>query len=135
VHSWHDYYSILFNEDGVVVWANSPVFRVVVLVGIIFLVVGKEIIELDALLEVFHSFEASDMLKVIEISEHIDACSDKSMPVNALNLDVRVILLELESNGLSEVDVWSLNSMHVFTCHFELVEIEVFWEHLHFTLL
>ena len=92
-------------------WADSPVFRVVVLIGIIFLVVSKESIELDALLEVLDGFEASNMLEEIEISEHVDACSDKSMPVNTLDLNVRVILLELESNGLSEVDVWSLNSV------------------------
>ena len=113
-------------------WADSPVFRVVVLIGIIFLVVSKESIELDTLLEVLDGCDASNMLEEIEISEHVDACSDKSVPVDTLDLNVRVILLELESNGLSEVDVWSLNSVHVFTCHFELVEIEVFWEHLHF---
>jgi hypothetical protein len=113
-------------------WANSPVFRVVVFVGIILLVVCEESIELDALFEVFDGFEASNVLEEIEISEYVDACSDESVPVDTLDLDVGVILLELESDGLSEVDVWSLNSVHVFTCHFELVEIEVFWEHLHF---
>jgi hypothetical protein len=122
----------LLNEDGVVMWANSPVFRVVVLIGIILLVISKEAIELDALFEVLDSFEASNMLEEIEISEHVDACSDKSVPVDTLDLNIGVILLELESDGLTKVDVWSLNSMHVFTCHFELVKIEVFWEHLHF---
>ena len=116
-------------------WADSPVFRVIILISIILLVVGEESIELDALLEVLDGFEASDMLEEIEISEHVDACSDESVPVDTLEFDIRVVLLELEGNSLTEVNVWSLNSMHVFTCHFELVEIEVFWEHLHFTLL
>ena len=69
-------------------WADSPVLRVVVLISIIFLVVSKEAIELNALFEILDSFEASNMLEEIEISEHVDACSDKSMPVNALDLNI-----------------------------------------------
>jgi hypothetical protein len=116
-------------------WADSPVLRVIVLISIIFLMVGEESIELDTLLEVLDGFEASNMLEEIEISEDVDTSSDESMPVDTLEFDVRVVLLELEGNSLSKINVWSFNSMHVFTCHFELVEIEVFWEHLHFTLL
>ena len=123
--------SVLLDEDTVVVWADSPVLTVVVLVSIVFLVVGEEPIELNALLEVLDSLHASDVLQEIKVSVNVDASSDKSMPVDALDLNVRVILLELESNSLSKVDVWSLNCMHVFTCHFELVEIEIFWKYLH----
>jgi len=78
----------LFNEDGIVMWANSPVLRVVVLIGIIFLVVSKEPIELNALFEVLDGFKASNVLEEIEISEHVDACSDESMPVDALDLNI-----------------------------------------------
>ena len=112
-------------------WADSPVFRVVVLIGIIFLVVSKEPIELDALLEVLDGFEASNVLEEVEISIDVDASSDESMPVDALQLNVGVVLLELEVNSLTEVDVWSLDGMHILSSHFKLVEIEVFGEHLH----
>ena len=76
--------SILLNEYAVVVWANSPVFRVVVLIRIVFLVVGEESIELHALLEVFDGFHASDVLEEIEVTMDINASSDESMPMNAL---------------------------------------------------
>merc|ERR1719498_944665 len=90
--------SVLVNKDGVIVWADSPVLGMVVLIWEVLLVVGEEAIKLNALLEVLNSFEASNMLEEIEISEHIDASSDKSVPVDALEFDVRVVLLELESN-------------------------------------
>ena len=49
-------HSVLFNEDAIIMWADSPVFRMVVLIRIVFLVVAIA----------------------------VDASSDKSMPVNAL---------------------------------------------------
>ena len=123
--------SILFNEDTVVVWGDSPVLRVVILIWEVFLVVSEETIKLYALLEVLNSLDASNVLEEIEVAIAVDASSDKSMPVNALELDVRVVLLEFEVDGQTEVNIWSLDSVHVFTGHLKLVEIEVLWEHLH----
>ena len=76
--------SILFNEDTVVVWGDSPVLRMVILVWEVFLVVREETIKLYALLEVLNSLDASNVLKKIEVAIAVDASSDKSMPVNAL---------------------------------------------------
>lgn len=54
--------SVWIYKDIVVVWGHSPVFAVVVLLWEIFLVIGEEGIELDALFEVLDSFHASDLL-------------------------------------------------------------------------
>ena len=121
----------MFNEDAVVVWGDSPVLRMVILVWEVFLVVCEETIKLYALLEVLNSLDASNVLKKIEVAIAVDASSDKSMPVNALELDVGVILLEFEVDGETEVNIWSLDSVHIFTGHLKLVEIEVLGEHLH----
>ena len=121
----------MLNEDAVVVRAHSPVLGVIILVWIVLLVVGEETIELYALLEVLDSLHASDVLEEIEITVNINASSDQSMPVNALQLKIGVVLLELEHDSLSEVNVWSLDGMHVFSSHLKLVEIKVFREHLH----
>ena len=96
--------------------------------------VGEEPVKLYALLEILNSLEASDVLEEIEVSVNVDAGSDESMPVDTLQLDVGVVLLELEVDGVTKVNVWSLDCMHVFSAHFELVEVEVFWEHFHFVL-
>ena len=96
--------------------AHSPVLTVVVLVSIILLVISEEPIELDALLEVLDSLHASDVLQEIEISVNVDASSDKSVPVDSLEFNVRVVLLEFEINSFTKVDVWSFDSVHVFTC-------------------
>ena len=77
-------HSVLFNEDAIIMWADSPVFRMVVLIRIVFLVVGEESIELYALFEVLDCLHASDVLEEIEVTMNINASSDKSMPVNAL---------------------------------------------------
>ena len=127
--------SVLVNENTIVVWRNSPVLVRVVLVGVVLLVVGKEIIELDALSEVLVCFHASDVLEHVEVSVHVDASSNQSMPVHALQLNVRVILLEFEMHSFSEVYVRSLNRVHVFTCHLELSEVEILGEYLHIYLI
>ena len=97
----------------------------------IFLVVSEECVQLNALLEVLDSFHAPDFLQEIEVAIDIDACTDESVPVDALDPDVGVVLLELEVNGLVEVDVRTLDRVHVVTSHLELVEVKVFWKHLH----
>jgi hypothetical protein len=94
-------------------------------------VVSEESIKLDALLEVLHSFHASDLLQEVEVSVHVNACADESVPVNALDSDVGIVLLELEVHSLEEVDVGTLDSVHVLTGHLKLIEIKVLWEHLH----
>ena len=124
-------HSILFDEDAVVVRADSPVLGVVILVWIVLLVVGEETIELNALLEVLDSLHTSDVLQEIKITVNINAGSDQSVPVNALQLKIGVVFLELEHDSLSKVNVWSLDGMHVFSRHLKLIEIEVFREHLH----
>ena len=53
------------------------------------------------------------------------------MPVDALNANVGVVLLEFEVHGLEEVDVGTLDGVHIFASHLKLVEIKVFWENLH----
>ena len=122
----------MLNEDAVVVRADSPVLGVIILVWIVFLVVGEETIQLYALLEVLDGLHASDVLEEIEITVNVNAGSDKSVPVNTLQLKIGVVLLELEHVSLSEVNVWSLDRMHVFSRHLKLIEIEVFREHLHY---
>ena len=124
--------SILLDENAVVMWADSPVLAVVVLVSIILLMISEEPIELNALLEVLDSLHASDVLQEIEVSVNVDASSDKSVPVDALELDVSVVLLEGEVKGLAEVDVGTLNGVHVLACHLKLVEVKVFGEDFHF---
>ena len=122
----------MLNEDAVVVRADSPVLGVIILVWIVFLVVGEETIQLYALLEVLDGLHASDVLEEIEITVNVNAGSDKSVPVNTLQLKIGVVLLELEHDSLSKVNVWSLDRMHVFSRHLKLIEIEVFREHLHY---
>ena len=114
---------------------DSPVFTVVVFLRVIFLVVSEESIELNTLFEVLNSFHTSNLLKEIEVSVNIDASSNKSVPVHTLNLDVSVELLELEVNSLVEIDVWSLDCVHVLSSHFELIKIKILGEDLHLQYL
>ena len=93
--------------------------------------VSEESVQLNALLEVLDSLHASDLFQEIEVSVDIDACSDKSVPVNALNAEVGVVLLELEVDGLVEVYVGTLDGVHVVARHLELVEVKVLGKHLH----
>ena len=53
------------------------------------------------------------------------------MPVDALELDVGVVLLELEVDSLEEVNVWSLDCVHILFGQFKLIEVEILWKHLH----
>ena len=97
----------------------------------IFLVISEESVQLDALLEVLNCFHASDLLQEVEISVYIDAGTNKSVPVDALDSDVCIVLLELEVNCLVEVYVGALNRVHVLARHLKLVEIKVLGKHLH----
>lgn len=71
------------------------------------------------------------MLEHVEVAVNIDTGANKALPVNTLELDVGVVLLELELHSLVEVDIRPLNSMHILPGHLELREVVVFWEHLH----
>jgi|SanBayMetagenome_1026888.scaffolds.fasta_scaffold124921_1 hypothetical protein len=75
---------------------HSPVLAGVVLVRVVFLVPSEERVQFNALLEIIDGLEAADVLHEVEVAESVDACSDHSMPVDALQLDVGVVLLELE---------------------------------------
>ena len=127
--------SVRVDEHIIVMRRDSPVFTVVVFLRVIFLVVSEESIELNALFEVLNSFHTSNLLKEIEVSVNIDASSNKSVPVHTLNLDVSVELLELEVNSLVEIDVWSLDCVHVLSSHFELIKIKILGEDLHLQYL
>ena len=113
-------------------WADSPVLTVVVFVSVVLLVVGEKAIQLNALLEILDSLHASNVFEEVEVSVNVDASSDQSVPVNALELQVGVVLIELEVQGLTKVDVLSLDRVHVLTSHLKLIEVEVFWKHLHY---
>ena len=110
---------------------DSPVLAVVVFLWEIFLVVSEESVKLDALLEVFDGFHASDLLQEVEVTINVDASTDQSVPVDALKSDVGIVLLELEVNCLEEVNVGALNGVHVVARHLKLIEIEVLGEDLH----
>ena len=103
----------------------------IILLWVILLVISKEGVELDALLEVLDCLHAADLLEEVEVAIHINTGADEAVPVHALQLDVGIVLLELEVDGLVEVYVGPLDRVHVLAGHLELVEVEVFGEHLH----
>ena len=104
----------------------------VVFVWIVLLVVGEEGVELEALLEVLGGLEATDVLQHVEVTVRVCAGLHETMPMDALQLDVGVVLLKGEVHVGTEANVRSLDGVHVFTSHLELVKVEVFGEHLHF---
>ena len=123
--------SLLVNEDVVVVRGHSPVFVVIVLLRIVFLVLSEESIQRHTLLEVLCRLEALDVFQELEVSISINTGSNDSLPVDALQLDVGVVLLEVEVQGRTEINVGALYRVHIITSHFKLIEVEVLWEDLH----
>ena len=113
---------------------NSPVLTVVIFLGVVLLVIGEEIVKLKALLEVLGGFKAADILEELEVAEGVDARTDETVPVHALQLNVSVVFLEREVQGLAKVDVWALDGVHVLTCHLKLIEVKILREHLHFNI-
>jgi len=107
------------------VGGDAPVFAVVVLVGEVLFVVGEVGVELEALLEVLSGLEAPDVLEEVEVAVGVDAGADEAVPVDALELDVRVVDLEVEVHGRAEVNVGALDRVHVFTRSLELIEVEI----------
>ena len=94
--------SLSLDVDVVVVRRDPPVLAVVVLVGEVLLVVSEEGVELEALLEVLGGLEAADVLEHVEVTLGIGASVDKAVPVDALQLDVGVVLLVVETHGAAE---------------------------------
>ena len=92
---------------------------------------GEEGIQGHALLEVLRRLEALDVLKELEVAVGVDAGPDDSLPVDALQLDVGVVLLEVEVQGRAEINVGALDRVHIITSHFKLIEVEVLWKDLH----
>ena len=103
----------------------------IVLIREVLLVVSEESVELEALLEILSGFEAANVLQHIEIAVGVDTSLDESVPVDTLQANICVILLEREVHCRMEKDVGSLDGVHVLTRHLELVEVEVFGEHFH----
>jgi hypothetical protein len=129
------HHSVSVYEDVIVVGGHTPVLTLVVLVGEVLLVVGEEGVELDALLEVLDGFEAADVLEEVEVAVGVDAGADEAVPVDALEANVGVVLLEGKGERLAEVDVGTLDCVHVLAVHLKLIEIEVLGEDLHLILL
>ena len=97
--------------------------------------ISKERIQVQALLEVLNGFHASQVLEEIEVAVDVNAGPDESVPMDALELQVSVVLLELEVQGFVEINVWSLNGVHIFLCHDKLVSVKVLWENFHLVRL
>lgn len=87
---------MLVDLNVVVMGGHSPVFVHVVLLWVVFLVVGEEGIDLEALLEVSGALVAADVLHEFEVAVGVDASTNHSVPVDALQFDVGVVLLERE---------------------------------------
>ena len=80
--------SVFVNEDVVVVWGDPPVFVVVVLLWVVFLMLGKESIERHALLEVLRGLQTFDVFKELKVSVGVYTGADNPLPVDALQLDI-----------------------------------------------
>ena len=91
-------------------------------------VLSEEGIDLVALFKVLNGFEAADFLEEIELALGVYAGVDISVPVNVLELDIGVVLLDGEVERLVEVDAGWLDDFHELESHLELVEVEGFVE-------
>ena len=123
--------SLLVYEYVVVMRRHPPVLVVVVFLRVVFLVLGEECIQRYTLLEVLCCLKTLDIFQEFEVPISVHACSNYSLPVDALQLDIGVVLLEVEVQGRTEINVGALNRVHIITSHFKLIEVEVFWEDLH----
>mgnify|MGYP001581753218 CR=1 FL=1 len=123
--------SLRVQENVIIVGRHPPVLVVVVLLGIVLLVVGEESVELETLLEILDGLHTSELLQEIEVAVGVDASADKSVPMNALEFQVSVVLLELEVEGFVEIYVRALNRVHILSSHNELVCVEILGEDLH----
>ena len=69
-------------------WGNSPVLARVIFVWVVLFVVSKECVKRDALSEILGNFEAANVFEEVEVAVSVDAGSDKSVPMDALQFDV-----------------------------------------------
>lgn len=97
--------------------------------------VGEVTVELQALLKVLYSLEAANVLEEVKVAVGVNTSTDKSVPVDALKLNVGIVDLEVELECLVKVNVGTFDGVHIFTGCLKLVEVEVFWEHFHFNQL
>ena len=67
---------------------DPPIFVVVVLLWVVFLMLGKERIERHALLEVLSGLQTFDVFKELKISVGVYTGADNPLPVDALQLDI-----------------------------------------------
>ena len=93
--------------------------------------VGEERVQLQALSEILDGFHASQVLEEIEVSVNVDASADKSVPVDTLQLEIGVILLEFEIKSFVEVNVRPLDRVHVIVGRHKLICVEVLGEDFH----
>lgn len=73
---------------------DSPVLTVIVFVGEVLFMVSEVRVKLEALFEVLNRLEAANVLQKIKVAVCVDASTDKSVPVDALELNIRVVNLE-----------------------------------------
>lgn len=66
----------------------SPVLAVVVFVGEVLFMVSEVRVELEALFKVLGCFKAADVLQKIKVAVCVDTCTDKSVPMDALELNI-----------------------------------------------
>ena len=102
-----------------------------VLVRVVLLVVGKEGVKLEALFEVLGGLKAANVLEHIEVTVGVGACLDETVPVDALQTNVGVVLLVAEVHCGAKPDVGALDRVHVVARHLELREVKILREHLH----
>lgn len=129
---WRVHFSLSPDQHVVVVGGRLIVLVMEVLVRVILLVVGKVGVEREALSEVLGGFKAANVLEEVEIAESVNACVDEFVPVDALQAQVSVVLLEREVKCVVEVDIWTLNRVHLLDGRqLELGLVEVFGENSH----
>ena len=66
----------------------------IVLIREVLLVVSEESVELEALLEILSGFEAANILQHIEVAVSVDTSLDETMPVDTLQANICIVLLE-----------------------------------------
>ena len=66
----------------------------IVLIRVVLLVVSEEGVELEALLEILGGFEAANVLEHIEVAVGVDTGLDETVPVDTLQANICIVLLE-----------------------------------------
>ena len=87
------------------------------------------------MLEVLSCLETSDVFEHVEVAVGVNTGFDESVPVDALEANIGVVLLEAEVHRGVETDVGALDRVHVVTRHLKLTEVKILREHLHLNLI